>query len=278
MNIGEKIKSLRKSRGLTQAELGKNIVTRNMLCAIENGNANPSLDTLIKIAERLDVPAAYLLSDDEDVSIYRKNEKLKKITAAMAQKNYKWARELLLSIGTSDDEIAYLIAYSSFKLAEVAVKNGSLKSAKSYLVEFNLYRKKTVYDLSLQAAISEIYSAISTNIKSPLLEFNESAYEKVLSLSEYEYYKYLTLDFAYPYKTPPYKNHLKAKQLIKERKYTAAIPLLLEIAENKNPDYDAYLIFGVYTDLELCYRQLYDYESAYRYSTKRMSLLESFNS
>ena len=54
MNIGNKIKTARKSKNMTQTELGRGIVTRNMLSAIESGKAKPSLDTLIKIAEKIE--------------------------------------------------------------------------------------------------------------------------------------------------------------------------------------------------------------------------------
>ena len=69
----------------------------------------------------------------------------------------------------------------------------------------------------------------------------------------------------------------KAKKLIKERNYQEAIPLLLNAIDlTKNESYNAFIIFGIYTDIEHCYKQLYDYEKAYLYSTKRMTLLENF--
>ena len=72
IHIGEKIKKLRKLRGMTQAELAGSLITRNMLSSIENGKANPSLDTLTHIAANLSVSVSYLVSDDEDVSFYEK--------------------------------------------------------------------------------------------------------------------------------------------------------------------------------------------------------------
>ena len=278
MKIGQKIRAARRERKLTQAELSRDIITRNMLCAIEAGTANPSLDTLSRLAEKLDLPISYLLSEEDDLFFYKKASAIEKITSALKAGNYKAASERAKSLGGIDDEIAYIIAYSAFKLAEASVKLGSLDSAKRYIAEFLQYREKTVYNLSFELSLCEIYSAIAENIQAPLFEFNEAEYTKILKLSEYEYYRYLVMDYSYPYKTEVFANHLKAKHLIKERKYQAAIPLLLEIADNKNPDYDAYLIFGVYSDLETCYRQLYDFENAYRYSTKRISLLESFKS
>lgn len=278
MNIGNKIKNARKSKKLTQAELSRGIVTRNMLCAIENGTANPSLDTLMKIAEKLELPPSYFLSESEDVYFYKKSQEIDKIIGALRAKNYKSLIERAEALGGIDDEIAYLLAYSYFKLAENSAKIGSFESVAIQLKKFEEYKSKTSYDLSTQASISTIYAALSKNIYAPLLEFEKEAYEKALDNVRYEYYKYLLHDFDYPYTTTVYANHLRAKQFIRERKYADAISLLTEIVENKSQEYDAYLIFCVYTDLENCYKQLYDFENAYRYSSKRLSLIEGFKS
>ena len=71
MNIGNKIKSIRTQKGITQAELAGNVITRNMLSQIESGKANPSLSTLIHISDALDVPIEYLVSKDEDIFPYK---------------------------------------------------------------------------------------------------------------------------------------------------------------------------------------------------------------
>ena len=46
----------------------------------------------------------------------------------------------------------------------------------------------------------------------------------------------------------------------------------------KNSGYNAFVVFGIYSDLEICYKELYNFEKAYLYSTKRMSMLEGFKS
>ena len=64
---------------------------------------------------------------------------------------------------------------------------------------------------------------------------------------------------------------------IAERKYKEAIALLSSIENLRGSgSYNAYVIFGVYTDMENCYKQLADYENAYRYASKRISLIEGF--
>ena len=72
MNIGEKIKDLRQSKMMTQQQLAGDMITRNMLSRIENGAALPSVPTVVYLADRLNIPAGYLLADDKDAFLYQK--------------------------------------------------------------------------------------------------------------------------------------------------------------------------------------------------------------
>ena len=78
MSIGEKIKSYRKSKKLTQVELAKKSnISRSYLTDIENDRYNPSIETLKSIAKSLEISLGDLVSDD-DVSKNQLNEKDKK--------------------------------------------------------------------------------------------------------------------------------------------------------------------------------------------------------
>ena len=55
MTLGEKIKAARKRKGMTQSDLAGKQITRNMLSAIESGRANPSLDTIIYLANIVNI-------------------------------------------------------------------------------------------------------------------------------------------------------------------------------------------------------------------------------
>ena len=91
------------------------------------------------------------------------------------------------------------------------------------------------------------------------------------------FFKYFIQDSTFNYNNVDYREHLAAKDMIKQRKYDLALKYLTAIEERRGENtYNAYLIFGVYTDLEICYKQLAKYEMAYRYACKRLSLLEAF--
>ncbi len=280
MNIGEKIKRARKAQHLTQADISGNKITRNMLSAIENGKATPSLDTLQYIAEVLDVPVAYLVSNDDNLFAYRKRDRMPAIKSALETSNYSACISLIMKLESLDDELYFILAKCYYELGVTAARNGALESAKKRLVLASDYCNKTMYDTSRFQCAIPLYLSIAKNINAPLLEFDEKEFSLLFSQSfDYEFYKYLTLDFDFKFTDRRLKAHMEAKLLIKERKYADALELLLKIEESKNEyTYNAYIMYGIYADIESCYRQLYDFESAYRFASKRLSLVESFHS
>ena len=65
--FGTRIKELRISLGLNQVEFGKTLnVTKQSVCNWENGNIQPSIDMLTKIAVRYSVRTDYLLGLDNE--------------------------------------------------------------------------------------------------------------------------------------------------------------------------------------------------------------------
>ena len=279
MTLGEKIKSRRRELKITQSELAGTKITRNMISALEKDKATPSLATLKYIADTLDLPLSYLLSEDDDLSFYIKKERIPAIKYALEAKNYNACISNILKIDTLDDELYYILAKCYFELGISSIKNGSLLTAKKQLKKSTEYCNRTMYDTSRFTTIIPLYSAIANNINAPLLEFEEQEFKKELEhCFELEFYNYLTLNQEYTYTNVQYKLHIEAKKLIKDRKYQEALKLLSELERTKSDyPYNSYLMFGVYADLEACYKQLYDYENAYRYSSKRLSLIEGFN-
>ena len=85
--------------------------------------------------------------------------------------------------------------------------------------------------------------------------------------------------YSYKFKDPIISRHVLAKQKIKARNYQEAVKILSETEDiAKNTEFNAFVMFGIYSDLESCYKELYNFEKAYLYSTKRMSMLEGFKS
>jgi len=65
--IGQRLRRARDERGLSLRALAKEVgLTASLLSQIENGQANPSVDTLFALAEVLAVPVAYFFHSDGD--------------------------------------------------------------------------------------------------------------------------------------------------------------------------------------------------------------------
>jgi transcriptional regulator with XRE-family HTH domain len=75
--LGSKIRKLRRSKGLSLADLAEKInKTSSYLSQVERGLAEPSITALREIASALDIPIFYFLLDNEKHnSVVRKNER-----------------------------------------------------------------------------------------------------------------------------------------------------------------------------------------------------------
>ena len=88
--LGEQIKILRKSKGMSQEELANQLhVSRQTLSKWENGNSVPDAETLIRISQALDVTVNNLLDNtvEEETDTKQIGERLSAITEQLALRN-----------------------------------------------------------------------------------------------------------------------------------------------------------------------------------------------
>lgn len=101
IGLGQKIRRLRTAQQMTQAELAGDQITRNMLSQIENGSAQPSLPTILYLAQRLNIPAGYFFAEEEDEFAYRKMLHIGSIKAAYGAGNGRSAWNCVRIIWTA---------------------------------------------------------------------------------------------------------------------------------------------------------------------------------
>src|SRR5262249_61987201 len=65
IRLGQRLRRARLARNLTQGEVAKNQFSVSYVSAVERGQIRPSLGALEKLAERLRVPVADLLGQQE---------------------------------------------------------------------------------------------------------------------------------------------------------------------------------------------------------------------
>ena len=282
MTLGQKIRALRKEKKMTQSALAGTEITRNMLSRIESDDALPSIPTLLYLSERLRIPAGYFLSENASLLTYKKEEFLPALKHWYSQGNYKEVLRLYhrdFDGVEVDDELAFLVARSAVECARDALHRGALKTVTEYLTLARDMKTKTSYaDAQLDALITLLSSTVE-NIQLPKFALVGSPYEALAADTVWEeLYRYLAEKTAgYSFRDPWFAAHVFAKALLAAGKYKDALAALSELEEQRStPGFSVLVLFRLYADIEVCHKELYNYEAAYRYASKRLSLLSAF--
>lgn len=287
MQIGEKIKKLRTSKLMTQADLAGNEITRNMLSRIENGAAQPSLDTLKYLAKRLNVSAGFLLSESEDEQMYVKHNEIYGIKSAFLSGDYRICREMCLNSATqSDDEIRMILAECTLEIAIDEFLKGDLRTACEYFDMAIQECAKTVYNteriISIASAYFRYMRRISSTLSSDCIDEHDVPIYSALSLDFCRYIgALLTLEGEEDLsgiennidKQSIYGLHIAALKYIRnedfERAHTCLCRILFGEQEIPKP-----MMYFLFCDLEVCCKEIKDFKAAYEYSIDKIELLQ----
>ena len=292
MNIGERIRELRISKLMTQADLAGDHITRNMLSCIENGSANPSLSTIIYIAGRLGVPAGFLLAEQGDEMAYRKMSNLSNIKKAYTTGDVQSCRSLCLSgCPEPDDEISLLLANCDAEIAAEEFWSGRLRSSCRFFDEALSYAEKTIYSTDAIEAEIRVYfrfmERISHTLYSDLLDEEKALSVKSNSiLSRYldaldaldrgdtSVADALIEELAQSGENSFFEAHLQSKQLIVQKNYKQAQKALQQLLHDSGTPLNKIELYTVLGDLEICCRENEDYKNAYRFASEKVELVE----
>ena len=292
MNIGERIRELRISKLMTQADLAGDHITRNMLSCIENGSANPSLSTIVYIAGRLGVPAGFLLAEQGDEMAYRKMSNLSNIKKAYTTGDVQSCRSLCLSgCPEPDDEISLLLANCDTEIAVEEFWSGRLRSSCRFFDEALGYAEKTIYSTDAIEAEIRVYfrfmERISHTLYSDLLDEEKTLSVKSNSIISQYLDALEALDNADTSVAESfieqssqlgensfYKALLQNKLLIIQKNYKPAQKALQQLLQDDTTPLNKIELYTVLEDLEICCRENEDYKNAYRYANEKVELLE----
>lgn len=255
MNLGEKIRQARQEAGLSQRQACGEFMTRNMLSLIENGSARPSMATLQYLSQVLGKPMSWFL---EETTVTSPNQ------ALMAQARTLWDQgqaealgELLQSYCAPDpvfDREAALLRYlAGLSLAEKALAENRAPYARSLL----------------EACDNEIGAYITEPLRLKRLQLGQLAGEAVggLPLDGYLYSeasretdpkRAVCLVGAMRVRDPK-AELLLGKSLLALKRYAQALPHLQK----------ADALPEAWPALELCHKELGDYQKAYEYAVKQ---------
>lgn len=137
MTMGQRIYQARMEAGLSQRQLAGEEITRNMLSSLEHDAANPSVATLTYLAQRLGKPVSYFLGEDApQIPEYAQ------LQAARASYDAGAYRKCLDALGKIQEpgeilgrEISLLRALAAMALAEEMIGKGRLPYAGRLLAQ-----------------------------------------------------------------------------------------------------------------------------------------------
>ncbi len=289
--IGERIREIRKRKGLTQAQLVGGEITRNMLSRIENGVALPSLPTLYAISDGLGVPASLLLGELDGYESYKLGAELRTL---VDRGEYKSAIKLFESNGFDDvtEDIKASLAAAFIGYAEICYNSGKISEAKSLLDKASVIsdtneRAHVLYGLigisgltdtdinfdNSDKAIKKL--AFDSNAKALYLyalkaldEISKTEYAKPHEKAEELCERFSPIVEAL--NEGGYKSHIDAKLDMISADYLSAKAKLIKALSY---ELTVPLLWSIYTDLEFCCKCCYDFENAYKYSTLRIELM-----
>ncbi len=293
MNIGEKIKKLRTAKLMTQSELVGNEITRNMLSRIENGTANPSLETILYIASRLNVSAGFLLAEEGDEQIYYKHQEIVGIKKAFSNREYRICRDICLnSESVRDDEIQMILAECNLALGIEEFNRGNLRVSCEYFDEALENREGTQYRTEYVIAVAGVYfrymrrlsATLSSNVIDesdvnvyPALTDDFCRYATAMEMSESEGEGSVSQEGRALMETiespNPFVLHYEARERMAAGEYAGAYEklrrILLEEFAVPEP-----VLYHTFCDLEIACREIGDFKGAYEYSIDKIEFLQ----
>ena len=245
LDIGARIKAARLEAGLSQRQLCGDKITRNMLSQIENGTARPSMDTLTHLARQLGKSVSYFL--DEAVTASPNTGVMAQARAALAQGRY----EAVLALGYQgpdpmfDAEWGLLRNLCLLALAGQAKERGQGPLAMQLLDQIDT--ENPYFSSVLQRNYQLLAGVLPVEDDRELLLRAEKAQDPAQAIA------YLK---AVENRESSRRNLLMGKAYLSLKDYENAIPCLQK-GEKADPKV-------CLSALEICYRELGDFENAYR--------------
>ena len=264
MELGEKLLQARQEAGLSQRQLCGDVITRNMLSQIEHGTARPSMATLQYLASRLGKPVSWFL--EEEMPMSPNQELMTHARRAYGEGKWQEVRTILEGYRSPDEtfrlECRYLRAATTLQAAREAAEKKKTLYARALLTDMaettegfpGLERQRLLQLAALtRAGISQVCSQLPS--------LDEELYHRARgALEAGSWQRGLALLDAMEVPTET-SLLLRGRLLVGKQDYAAAVPPL-KAAETGLPEETAPL-------LEICFRELGDYQQAYFYACRQ---------
>lgn len=266
MNLGEKLRLARQEAGLSQRELCGDRITRNMLSQIENGSASPSVSTLRFLAQRLGKPVSFFLEEDGAVSCNLETMELAR--KAWDRGDFAQAAQALRDFREPDPvfqrEWELLRLLTALALAEQALEEKREPYARELLEQAEALLDRMAYalpELHRRSVLlrAQLRDAKPGELVRRLPSLDEELFLRAqAALAEGRPERCAQLLDAARNRENPDWYILRGRVYLSQEAYRQAARCF-HAAENADPRETVPL-------LEQCYRELGDYQLAYRYA------------
>ncbi len=121
MLIGERLRTLREARNLSQGDIEKRSgILRFYISRVENGHTVPAIETLEKLARALEIPLYQLFYEEEPPKLSKVRKRLtnKRITSGMSKKDLRFWQRLCLFLARMKKADRRLLLYTAQKMAK----------------------------------------------------------------------------------------------------------------------------------------------------------------
>ena len=253
MELGEKIRAARLEKGLSQRQLCGEQMTRNMLSQIENGSARPSMKTLQYLAQQLQRPVSYFLEEQAVTSVNQ--QCMVDARIALALEDLAALRQALDGFRGPDD-----VFYEEYRLLEFLWHQKKARQAMEagmapYAVTL-LTRAQEMDGLYITRQLRRDNRILLAMAGGSITVDNVDMELLLLAKQAQEPRRQMEILGAAEDKTSAAWNGAQAQALFALEEYALARDCYEKAGQSKD----------IYHRLEICCRELGDYENAYRYA------------
>lgn len=287
--IGERIRLERLKHNMTQTELADGKITRSMLSLIESGASLPSLETLVHIANKLDIPVGKLFASDMSTeALYNKTQTVAKAKKLFSEGRYEKCADVSRSV-LFDDELAFLAAECELKEAERKMKLFTLASASENLEKALALSSSSVYIADDFEGTVKTYLYFISCATAEIDEEEIGRLSKCRSRIPAADYAFMTLlsmidkgkleaaevfESSYPFMSYNETAYFRAAMMLRNRKNSRAREILEKLLAKE--DLSFILKYRILADLETCAEIDRDFEAAYAYSNEKHKMRELY--
>lgn len=256
MGLGDRIKAARTEAGLSQRALCGDRITRNMLSQIENGSAKPSVKTLEYLAEQLGKPVSYFL--EEQAVIFPNEQPMAEARTALALGDLEKLREALDQFQEPDGVFYEERQLLEYQWCVCRARRAMEEGQRPYAVKL-LYRALDLDGVYITGELRyRCRVLLGLAGEDTVLECDEDAL-LVRARQAQDPARKAEILAAAEDKSDARWNELQAEALFALEKYAEAAQCYRLAPQNRE----------TYNRLEVCYRELGDYQKAYEYACKQ---------